>query len=63
MILQDEANVRLMAQQKDRAHFKRLRTAILNGAWEDVVSMCKQVSCYSQMFGNDCACVHACVCE
>lgn len=42
-VLQDETNVKGAARQKQHQLFRKLRSSLLDGLWDDVTSLCKQV--------------------
>jgi hypothetical protein len=59
MVLQDEAAVRLASEQRDQATIRKLRAAILEGQWDDAVTLAKTVRVHVCMV---CVCVCVCVC-
>lgn len=43
LVLQDEAQLRFQQAQKEQAKVRRMKQAILDGLWDEVFSLCKQV--------------------
>eukprot|EP00039_Didymoeca_costata_P012848 m.187088 g.187088 ORF g.187088 m.187088 type:complete len:122 (+) comp15600_c0_seq2:55-420(+) len=46
MVLRDEASERQNIRVKKQTQFKKLRSCIMDGLWDEVVPICKQVGLY-----------------